>query len=99
MRTSQVKQSQVNNSINDKPYFGKLLTRKANYAMLRTQFEKKPEEEAERRKNAMKNVVVFLLVLGLTVIMAPVSARASTKSEHLSKALTMLQPCERAIWR
>ena len=73
-----------------------MLTRRANYAMLRTQFEKKKRKE---RKNTMKNVVAFMLVLGLTVIMAPVSARASTKSEHISKALTMLQPCERAIWR
>ena len=67
--------------------------------MLRTQFEKKPEEEEERKKNTMKNLGFLLLVLALTVIMAPISARASTKSEHLSKALSMLQPCERAIWR
>merc|ERR1712018_437617 len=63
---------------------------------LRKSPKKKKRKEGN---NTMKNVVVFLLVLGQTVIMAPVSARASsTKSEHLSKALTMLQPCERAIW-
>ena len=64
MRTSQVKQSQVNNSISDKPYFGKLLTRRANYAMLRTQFEKKPEEEEERRKEHNEERGCFLARIG-----------------------------------